>query len=418
MLLQLAVENFKSYKERTVFSMEAGEGLNRFDKENTLIIGDDRVLKSAYIFGANASGKTNLLHAIAFLSIIVINTTFDSTSLILRMPFVTDPTPTKFEIIFLRKGRKYFYTLQYDDTHVVGEELFVDDKCVFRRDGQEVSVISMREGLQTLRKNQLLLYWAQDKNIPEAVEAFSWFKNDVVNLINKANEERQFREAEKKMLEDPSLKERILSILRAADFNIVDYDFVVNAQAIANVRSAINGPWSMMRDIPEAFRAEIMSDAFSIYNLQTIHRIKGQEVKFPLVMESIGTQRFLQILINIFLEVSDGKVFLIDEFDRSLHPEMVKILVKMMNRWNKGNQFIVTTHQFDVMDLNLRSDQIYFADKNYGGVSELYSIFDFADPALKENDVSFKKLYLEGMYGATQIVNEPELEEIFSDQES
>lgn len=418
MLLEFAVENFKSYKERIVFSMEAGKGLHSLDKQNTMRISGTRLLKSAYIFGANASGKTNLLEAILLLKELVLRPTNDSISPMERMTFANEPNPTKFEITFFKNERVYKYFIEYDNAQVIAEELSVDDKCVFRRDGQEVSVISMREGLQTLRKNQLLLYWAQDKNVPEAVEAFSWFGRDIIDLSGRIDSERHFGDSEKEILENHQVKGKILSILRAADFNIVDYDFVTNAPIRARFKDFIENEFGGLSNIPDKVRVEILSKIFEINKLILVHRINGKNVKFFLNQESLGTKRFIQILVNILIEIPGNKIFLIDEFDRSFHPEMIKILVKLMNQWNKSNQFIATTHQFDVMDLNLRSDQIYFADKNFDGVSELYSVFDFADPALKKRGISYKKRYLNGLYGGTQIINEPELEAVFSDQEN
>lgn len=414
MLLKFVVENFKSYKDETVFSMEAGSRLRRLNKENTRVIDNTRVLKSAYLFGANASGKTTLLQAISRLRRLVVEPPSDSVDLLLCEPFAYFYKPTKFEIIFLKNGKKFKYLIKYTEIQILAEALEVDGKCIFRREGQEISMISMRDGLQTLRKNQLLLYWAQDKNISEAIEAYSWFKNDVIDLSGRIDVTRPLSDAEGKILARRSIGEKFLSILRAADFNITDYRVIDNASAQLHVRGITQEMWEK---IPMELRPMFMAvDRYQYKELLLEHRMFGQKVDFLLLNESLGTQRFIKIIVNILTELSGGKLILIDEFDRSFHVEMIKVLVYLMNKWNKANQFIATTQQYNVMDFDLRPDQIYFTQKNVDGVSELYSVFDFADAAMTRNDFDYKKRYLKGLYGGTQIVNWEKLDEIFSEE--
>ena len=119
--------------------------------------------------------------------------------------------------------------------------------------------------------------------------------------------------------------------------------------------------------------------------------------------ESIGTRIFLLLAMTILENSHKPKVFLIDEFDRSLHPKLVKILFRIFNEWNNiYTQLIATTHNNDVLDYELRTDQIWFVDKDYYGVSRLDSAFDFNE--LKISDI--KKNYQEGVYGADQIIND------------
>lgn len=414
MMLEFIVENFKSYKNRTVFSMGAGARLRRFKEENTLEVASTRLLKSAFLFGANASGKTNFLKAIALVQQMVVHPTKNSVTKLPWFPFGNSSDPTTFEVVFFKNENEYKYILQYDGIQIVKEELSTDKHCIFRREGQEVSIISTREGLQTLRKNQLLLYWAQDKNIHEAVEAFSWFASDIINLSDGIDAERTFNEADAKVLKNAQFKEKLLSVLRAADFNIYDYVLSENSSATKQIKGILG----TIENLPEEVQALLQSDSFKVFQLILKHRMNGEDIYFPLQEESLGTQRFVQILVNILTEFEGGKIFLIDEFDRSFHVEMVKVLVKLMNQWNVSNQFIATTHQFNVMDFDIRSDQIYFANKSFEGLSEVYSVFDFADTALMRNDFDYKKRYLKGLYGGTQIVNYAQLEAIFADQES
>ena len=105
----------------------------------------------------------------------------------------------------------------------------------------------------------------------------------------------------------------------------------------------------------------------------------------------------------------NSKLFLIDEFDRSLHPKLVNILLRIFNEWNRtGTQLIATTHDMDILDSQLRTDQIWFVDKSYDGVSTLDSAFDFNEQSIKD----IKKNYQDGLYGADQIINDAMMKDI------
>ena len=98
-----------------------------------------------------------------------------------------------------------------------------------------------------------------------------------------------------------------------------------------------------------------------------------------------------------------SKLFLIDEFDCSLHPKLVSILLRIFNEWNyTGIQLIATTHDTDILDMNIRTDQVWFVDKSYEGVSTIDSAFDFNE----QNIQVIKKNYQDGLYGANQIIND------------
>ena len=143
------------------------------------------------------------------------------------------------------------------------------------------------------------------------------------------------------------------------------------------------------------------------------HKFDDTSLYLPVNRESTGIKRFVQLLLAILPEFASDKVILIDGFEQSFHIEMIKVLVNLMNKWNGTNQFIVTTHAFNVMDLFLRPDQIYFADKTPNGTSEVYSLFDFDDVAVTRSDFDYKKRYLKGMFAGMPIVNTTWLETIF-----
>ena len=139
--------------------------------------------------------------------------------------------------------------------------------------------------------------------------------------------------------------------------------------------------------------------------------VDGDTFVLNLSEESAGTKIFLRLAVYILREQARNTVFLIDEFDASLHIKLTEVLLKLFNQWNLGSQFIVTTHSFDLMEKQLRPDQIYFVEKDRFGKSDLYSLFDFDDVALKSRDYTYKRRYLQGIYGADQIINESAIAE-------
>lgn len=393
--------------------METGSRLRRLKAENTYHTKNINVIKSAFLFGANAGGKSNLLEAIILLRYIILHPTEDSTEQFPWEPFVGNDKPTVFSITFLKNNKKFMYFLEYTDKMVCSELLKVDDRVIFKRIQGQVEGPDkvLEENIKTLRNNQLLLYWAQDKNVLEAIEAYSWFKNDIIDLTERLSSERMLNREDSKIFADKEFKEKFLAVLKAADFNISDYILSENTE----VKEKIEKFLSTQEDMPEGIKKVILKSQVYVTELQLKHSFDIMSPYFPLRRESLGTQRFVQLLIHIMPELTSNKVLLIDEFDQSFHFEMIKVLVNLMNKWNANNQFIVTTHQFNVMDLKLRPDQIYFVEKNVEGISEMYSLFDFDNVALMRSDYDYKKRYLKGLFGGMQIVNFAALDSIFAE---
>ncbi len=102
-----------------------------------------------------------------------------------------------------------------------------------------------------------------------------------------------------------------------------------------------------------------------------------------------------------------GKTIFIDEFDTAFHVSICEFLMAIMNsKRNSSNQFVVTSHEIELLDQPLRSDQIWFVNKSFKNESELYSLFDFADLQKKRGDLSYAKRYMKGEFGATPVINE------------
>lgn len=142
----------------------------------------------------------------------------------------------------------------------------------------------------------------------------------------------------------------------------------------------------------------------------------GGTFLLPLSAESEGTKIFVALALQLLVNSGQGKLLLIDEFERSLHFELAQALLQIFNHEKQANQFVLTTHNLELMDEKLRVDQIWFVEKNEYSESSLYSLFDFELSSVKRGDYSYKKRYIMGTFGAKQIVNQKRLiQNVFQD---
>ena len=393
MLIDFSFKNVRSFKDEVTFSMEVGEGITDYAVENTISSGEIDVVKSSFIFGGNASGKTNVIRAFQLLRQIVVDGTPSNLVTLPIDTFADESGDTNFKIHFTKNGNLYYYELNYDWDAIINECLTMNGVVIFKRTADEITMPSLIKDLkESLRVNQPLLFFAQTNNVPEAKEAYEWFAQDIINpsLIsnNSYNQYLQNQQLFKPLHTNLELKENVLYFLRAADFNIRDI-----------ITQEIEMP---------TLEADKKSEVSLIINFEH-EGPDGSRFVINYNVESIGTQIFLLLIMTILENQHNSKLFLIDEFDRSLHPKLVNILLRIFNEWNRtGTQLIATTHDTDILEAALRTDQIWFVDKSYDGVSTLDSAFDFNEQSIKD----IKKNYQDGLYGADQIINDAMMKDI------
>ena len=393
MLIDFSFKNVRSFKDEVTFSMEVGEGITDYAVENTISSGEIDVVKSSFIFGGNASGKTNVIRAFQLLRQIVVDGTPSNLVTLPIDTFANESGDTNFKIHFTKNGNLYYYELNYDWDAIINECLTMNGNVIFKRTVDEITMPPLIKDLkESLRVNQPLLFFAQTNNVPEAKEAYEWFAQDIINpsLIsnNSYNQYLQSLQLFKPLHTNLELKENVLYFLRAADFNIRDI-----------ITQEIEMP---------TLEADKKSEVRLIINFEH-EGPDGSHFVINYNVESIGTQIFLLLIMTILENQNNSKLFLIDEFDRSLHPKLVNILLRIFNEWNRtATQLIATTHDTDILDAPLRTDQIWFVDKSYDGVSTLDSAFDFNEQSIKD----IKKNYQDGLYGADQIINDAMMKDI------
>ncbi|MFK4893796.1 AAA family ATPase [Lactococcus petauri] len=396
MLLSLKVKNYRSFKEEQGISFvlnkdERSDKSRRFEVKTKL--GTIRVLKNAMIYGANASGKSNILKALFQLSALILNPNQNDEQGLFSDSFASNKENTRFEVVFLKHESIFKYILEYNRNEVVFERLEQDEELIFERNYQEFVFSDINAQVNylvaTIRKTSLALFFAQNNNVKAARIAFSWFYD-----LQNPNSGNVFQ----KLRDDSNFKERVLYAMRFADFNIFDIEIE------ENLRPSLS--FGMKIDMKEAKGAENFQQQLTMQNVTEIylvHENNGKSFRILLQNESEGTQQYFNMIL-LLLGGNSVKdiVILNDEFDRSLHKKLTQSFVNLINSEKNNIQFISTTHDSSLMDI-LQKHQIYFVEKNSDGESEIYKLSEF-DGIRKETKISPK--YEAGLFGAIQEVNE------------
>lgn len=420
MLIQFSVENFRSYKDRAVLSMEASSDKEHYD--NIATVGSDNLLKVAAIFGANASGKSNIFLA---LTAAIMNIRFShqmqvGQPLINIVPFWFDDAmqnkPSKFEFVFLHKGIKYVYGFSATSLEIQEEYLYaykthrpttIFDRDERRKDVYRFTIPAIRKELEPLTirntKNNLFLSTATKWNSKETKNAYEFFST-MINTYNTNFDVLLPQIAP--LLEkdnDMSLRRFVRNVLKTSDINIEDYIFESKEQSLEE----------MIAGVPPQLRSAVLSEIrpdtkHYLYTIHTIHQVKGKAVPLNISEESEGTRNVFAIspiLRRAFEET--GEIICIDDFNNSLHPAVEQHLIDLFNdkSINKCDaQLIFSSHTTSLLSQeHLRRDQFYFTNKDQEtGESELYSLDEFS-PRKRED---IRKAYLLGRYGAVPDIKE------------
>lgn len=415
MLIDFSMENFKSFKDKVILSAEAGQRLSKYKKTNTLDIGRTSVLKNLLVFGPNGAGKSNLLDGIKTMQRMVLNDPSKATDSLPANLFQLDPElledkpQTTFCVDFKRNGNEFKYEFSYNQKTITREQLTVNNRKnpYFKRVGQEFETLpkELIPVATRTKSNSLFLFTAQQNNDFNAIEVVTWFEEDLI-FVGAYNEDA-IPDNLALLIKNNRVKEQLLRFLHFADFNITDIEVIDSAKESVSVSGYLL-PMHTNRTELFTTHKEYGTDGTFL----------GKTKKMPIDSESRGTQKILMIALSIInAELNNnGKTLLFDEFDDSLHLELSQALIKIFNSAANRNQFILTTHELQLLDSDVRVDQIYFVEKDFRGISDLSSIFDFNDPRnISRSGVSYMKRYLEGRFGAKPIIDPDEMLESLGD---
>jgi len=413
MLIQFSVNNYRSIKDTISLNMLVSKSKN--DKlKNYFSVRNYKLLRSAVIYGANASGKSNIVRAMAFMRNFVLNAfkIIQSTDKLPHEPFKlsseTDNNSTSFEIIFFKNNIKYRYGFEYDSDTIYSEWLFADEKGkeakLFVRDLDEEDYVNrekFKEGLKffdkknkkiNISKNQLFIWKCDQENGEISKSILDWFKN--FNVLDGVSIREHIT---LDLIGKLNLKNEVLELIKIADVDIDD--IVIEEEEVNDFEK-----------LPYVVKSNILLDKIqkiSKISINTKHKkydkngnVIGEE-EFELSNESTGTQKLFSLAAPIIDTLQNGKVLVVDELEANLHPILTQYLIKLFNneKSNKTNaQLIFTTHDTNLLKPYIfRRDQVWFSEKNKFSSTEIYSLVEFKGVRASED---FEKQYIQGKYGA------------------
>ncbi|WP_170400151.1 AAA family ATPase [Ruegeria arenilitoris] len=435
MLIELTVQNFRSISESQNLSMVAGRASAKRPWAS-LKTGNHMVpsaLRSACLFGANGSGKSNVVKALAFLTDFVEHSAKDRQvdSIIDTQPFAYDAewreSPTEIEVVFVHNGTLYQYGFIADQDRVYDEWLFENPpsketrlRKIFSRSFDEGSdtydwylnkthLRGERESWKNnTRDNALFLSTAVQLNSSDLRAPYEWLVDNLRVVEDASRLSQGF--SVKQFLED-GCKEEIIALMNSADVPLEDLKIEVGKFDIDEL------PKELPKEAVEEFRRRY-KDAQVIKNMETVRSdSNGAKITLDFEYESAGTQMLFKLAGPLLHTLRSGITLVIDELQNNLHPLALKYVVDLFasekNNPN-GAQLIFTSHEASILDDScIHRDQVWFVEKHKNLSSHLFPLSSF-----KEREIaSLQKAYLDGRFGGIPLINEIELQAIQADGE-
>lgn len=440
MLYQFIVENYKTFRDETILNLAAAS----YDEHSHHVCNgfakDTRLLKTSAIYGANASGKTNLVKAISFSKQLIIEGTTGDMSIPVhhfRLNEKCRHAPSRFEFIFEAEKKVYHYGFVLFPDKIL-EEWLVDvtkkkEQVIFERTltGDKTTVdpgkkfFKSKDDKQlikfiarTTRVNQLFLKEAFEKNVDQIKPAFKWFAESLQIVPALA----EYRLLEIRTKDDETFSNFLGRVLKDVGTGIdsivaesLDMDFekylpeltVKERELITNQIRKDEGAVTI--DDGRGSKYIIHHDAEKgpqLLQLKAMHKDEdGELVAFDLKEESEGTRRFLNLLPILYDNQSEDRVYIVDELDRRMHPHLVRAFLELfLNHTKSRSQLIFTTHNVNLLDQDLlRRDEIWFIEKNLEkGYSDLYALTEHK----VRKDLKLDKAYMHGRFGAIPKIKE------------
>ena len=407
MLIRFSFKNFKSFKNENCLDMEATS--IKEHEYNVAKIDNGEYLKVSAIYGANASGKTNVLQAFDYMKKRILvsddskkNSPIDEENV---YSFMINNDPIALEVEILAKNNKiYKYGFELVKDNIISEWLYEKRinkfYSIFEREKNNVK--NIRNNKITMLANIdertlfLNIYSKIDRNNEDFSNVYDWFVNSTYLDLENPNFERFINNrVSLKILSDENYKKELLKFIKTFD-------------------SGIEG----IKTTPDLI--ETVKSNNGVIDIEVIHKGENGELKaLPFYLESNGTRKMFY-LFDFFMDaLKNGMVLFVDDLDTKLHPLLMRYIINLFHNsdTNKGNgQLIYSTH--DTVNLKketFRRDEIWFAEKDKEGISVVYALSDYILEDDKNagkkvrNDATYNKDYLTGRYGAIPVLKEFEM---------
>nr|WP_241160019.1 ATP-binding protein [Parabacteroides sp. ZJ-118] len=416
MLLEFTVENYRSFYERKTIVMEADKALKECAETNLFECNKHTLLRSLALYGANSSGKSNLVSAMhAMAGCVLLSVKLNDNEGLAYDPFLLledNHRPTMFEIIFLKGKYCYRYGFRYNMERIVDEWLF---RKTTPRSKEQIMFVRNEEGIcvdennfpegsgyeEKTNNNRLFLSLCQQLGGEISRQVISWFQSDF-NVISGLNNQ-QYRTYSKLFFH----KKGILSTDALKFFQKLRLGF-------RNILTHEEEP-NIPQDLPIELRVLFQRETQGKKNIEldSVHNVYSDKGKIISTInfsfeerESSGTNKLFDLSGPIFDTLYAGAVLVVDELDAKMHPLISQYIIELFNNSEtnpKNAQLIFTTHDTHLLSQKiLRRDQIWFTEKDAKEQTDLYSLTDIVlpDGSKPRNDANYEKNYIAGRYGA------------------
>ncbi len=421
MFIEYKVSNFLSIKDEVVLSLDSTASSklpgNYFHEL------DYKLLKTAAIYGPNASGKSNIMKSFHFaLDIIRNSQQYKVDTRFLNIPFLNDETsrsePSKFEFTFIKNSTKYIYGFSILPEGIVEEYLYYkpegeNKKTFFKRNegskGKRFKFLLDRKdqekwGKETIKQKLYLPKAVNDYNYGKMKEVYEYLANDLIMVLQVFNP-NWGKYTRERMISDERFKKWCLDIIKKADFGGIE-DIIVKKEkrTLSGIEFKLEG---------ESFQSKPMIKKEEEYfDLDFVHLDeKGDEVLFKENMESTGTNKTLNMLGPIYDIIETGKTLFIDEFELNLHPNITEFIIRLFHskQNRKNGQLVITTHDTTLLKKSdlFRRDQVYICTKEPNRSTDLSCLVEFD---LRES-INFENAYLNGRVGGLPFIDESIIED-------
>jgi AAA15 family ATPase/GTPase len=407
MILEIRLSNFFSIKDEIILDLQAGKIQSKTAKEleeNTFEYNGEKILKTVALYGANGSGKSNIIKAIRFCCAMIFESQNNTENIIFNfIPFKFNEYPNKpstFFIRFICNSIEYEYSYSLTREHIITENLyhypngrralvFTRDESIIGKNKEKYDFGSVLKRPVDVAENTtnktLFLSRASQLGREIAKDIFNYFTN--IFILNFPLFDNIIR-IEQLYKENRQL---LLKALQVADSDIIDIKMSKEDVLVKKVNA----------QFPENI-ATISDDKQVRLRFTTFHKA-APEIPFDFeTEESDGTKKLFNILLTIIDIVKNNKILIIDELETSLHNDIVQFVLALFHS-SKSAQLIFSTHNTNLINLKkIRKDQIYFVNKNEDASTDLYSLFDYKD--FRET-MDAEKGYLQGRFDAIPYID-------------
>lgn len=404
MLLEFSCSNHKSIQDKILFSALAGT--DDTHEEKLINFSKYRILRSALIYGANGSGKSNFIDAVSFVQNLVINSIKHQIGQGIRQSphkLCSIGIESTYSIQFVTNGIRYMYGFSLKNLLVVDEYLYYVPKGrqtkIFERSDKGFTTGSKFVGKlatckDVLKSNRLLLSCAANFSaVNEIIDAYRFFSEELV-VYNPLNQDKWLNYSLYQMNSNPQIKKTVIKLMQDLGMGIRDIDVTIDTKKIES---------SQLPDfLSEEFKSFLLKQSVDAITA----KVKYDNFSTDLIQEeSVGVRKLFALLCPMIDIMTNNKILICDELETSLHEAVLYGLMKVFMDLpsNNNSQLFFTTHETGLLDLDIfRRDQIWFTELTKERTTDLYSLAELKNV---RKDEKYSKGYISGRYGAIPMLN-------------